>query len=201
MKAVMPCVPEHILEWRKRTGADRWDEIWHGVLHMPPAPNRLHQNLEAELEIWLRLHWAQPLGNRVYHQINVAPPAGWPDKDYRITDLVLLTPDRFHIDRNEYFEGAPTVVVEIHAPGDEAYEKLDFYAELGVPEAWIIDRDTRRLELFVLTDGRYKRQEARTSRWLTSLATGIQFRRVRGNKLALRRGSDETTRAELPSGA
>ena len=26
---------------------------------------------------------------------------------HRIPDLALLTPDRFHIDRNEYFEGAP----------------------------------------------------------------------------------------------
>jgi hypothetical protein len=39
MKAVMANVPEHILEWRRRTGADQWDEMWEGVLHMAPSPN------------------------------------------------------------------------------------------------------------------------------------------------------------------
>ena len=41
MKAVMANVPEHILEWRRRTGADQWDEMWEGVLHMAPSPSLL----------------------------------------------------------------------------------------------------------------------------------------------------------------
>src|SRR5258705_9292127 len=70
MKAVMANVPEHILEWRRRNGADQWDEMWEGVLHMTPSPNREHQDIEGALEFWLRLNWAQPQGCRVYHQIN-----------------------------------------------------------------------------------------------------------------------------------
>jgi Uma2 family endonuclease len=134
VKAVMPTVPPDVLALRKRTGADRFDEMWDGVLHMPPMPNREHQDLGGELETWLRLRWARPRKAKVYHEINVAAPGGWPDRNYRIPDLVLLTPERFHIDRNEYFEGAPDVVVEIYSPGDESYEKLPFYQELGVPE-------------------------------------------------------------------
>ena len=60
MKAVMANVPEHILAWRRRTGADQWDEMWEGVLHMAPSPNRDHQDFEGALEFWLRLHWAEP---------------------------------------------------------------------------------------------------------------------------------------------
>jgi hypothetical protein len=45
MKAVIPEVPEHILQERKRTGADRWDEMWEGVLHMAAAPNKRHTRL------------------------------------------------------------------------------------------------------------------------------------------------------------
>ena len=45
MKAVIPNVPEPLLDWRKRTGAERWDEMWEGVLHMRPTPNRDHQDL------------------------------------------------------------------------------------------------------------------------------------------------------------
>ena len=155
MKVVMPEAPSHILQWRVRTGADRWDEMWQGVLHMPPMPNRTHQELEGALERWLWYHWAEPQGNKVYHQINVAPIGSWPN-DYRIPDLVLLTPERFDIDHDEYFEGAPTVVVEIRSPGDETLDKMSFYAKLGAPEMWIIDRDSKLPELTVLGEGEYE---------------------------------------------
>ncbi len=109
---------------------------------MPPAPNRDHQDLALALGSWLRSHWALPLGNRVHAQVNVALPGAWPG-DYRIPDLILLTPDRFSIDRNEYFEGPPTAVIEIRSPGDVTTEKTPFYARLGATELWTIDRDTK----------------------------------------------------------
>ena len=55
--------------------------------------------------------------------------------------LILLKRDRIHIDRGDYFEDAPNVVVEIHSLDDESYEKFDFYAAFGVPEVWVIDQD------------------------------------------------------------
>jgi len=67
---------------------------------------------------WLRAHWAPRAKGAVYHQINVASPGGWQD-DYRIPDLVLLTPGRTAIDRDTHFEGGPDAVVEIRTPGDE----------------------------------------------------------------------------------
>jgi Uma2 family endonuclease len=197
MKAVFAAVPEYVLDERRRTGADRWDEMWEGILHMPPAPNRDHQDFEFDFQSWLKQTWARPRGNRVHHQINLAMFGGWPD-DYRIPDLLLLTPDRFHIDHNEYFEGPPTVAVEIHSPGDEAYEKLEFYADLRVPEVWIIHRDTRVLELFLLRGDEYERQVVPTDRWLASPSTGIEFRHVLPNKIAVRIAGDEATRADLP---
>src|SRR5262249_46200407 len=41
MRAVMSIIPPEILEWRKRTGADQYDEMWNGVLHIMPVPNRV----------------------------------------------------------------------------------------------------------------------------------------------------------------
>jgi Uma2 family endonuclease len=139
--------------------------MWEGVLHMTPMPNSVHQQLEAALDRWLWLHWAKPGGNKVFHPVNLAAPGGWPH-DYRIPDLVLLTPDRFHIDRNEYFEGAPTAVVEIRSPGDETMEKLPFYARLGVPEVWVIDRDTKMPELYVLENLNYLAASPDADGWL-----------------------------------
>ena len=197
MKAVIADIPQHLLDWRARIGADQWDEMWEGVLHMPPAPNREHQAFESALERWIYDHWARPNGARVYHQINVASPGGWPH-DYRIPDLVLLAPDRFHIDRNEYFEGAPTAVVEIHSPGDEAYEKLPFYAAIGVPEAWIVRRDTKRPELYVLQGKDYAKQPPGADGWLDSPATGVRLRGEQGGKLGIQLAADEATRRLLP---
>lgn len=198
MKALMLQVPDNLLEQRRRTGADRWDEMWNGVLHMSPAPSRMHQDFLDELRGWLMTHWALPLGNRVHREVNVAPIGGWPH-DYRIPDLVLLTPEQFGIDHNEYFAGPPLVCIEIHSPGDEAYEKLDFYAELGVPEVWIIHRDTRKPQVFVLRRGSYSELAAVEEGWLCSPATSIRMKSKRVRKLAMQFGNDEQTRASLPT--
>jgi Uma2 family endonuclease len=124
-------VPQHILDWRRKTGVDRFDETWSGVIHMNPTPNRDHEELALDLYTWLRRHWAGPQRAKLFMERNVAIPGGSP-QDYRVPDLVLMTSDRIERDKNEYLEGAPTVVVEIRSPGDESYEKLPFYADLDV---------------------------------------------------------------------
>ena len=197
MKAVMSEVPPHILQWRKHTGADIWDEMWEGVLHMTPAPNIEHQHFQWALTTWLAQNWARPNGNTVYSQVNVAAVGGWPN-DYRIPDVVLLTPDRFHINRKEYLEGPPLVVVEIRSPGDESMEKVPFYARIGVPEAWIIDRDTKAPTIYVLRGGNCEEVAAAADGWLHSAATGIRLRGEGGNKLALQMADDQSTRRLLP---
>ncbi len=197
MKAVMPCVPPEILTWRKRTGADRWDEMWEGVLHMVPMPNREHQDLEGAMETYLRLYWARPRRSKVYHSINLASPGGWPN-DYRIPDLVLLSPERFDIDHNEYFEGAPDVIIEIRSPDDETYEKLGFYAALGVPEVWIVDRDSKQPAMYILAGDHYEKKAADGEGWLRSDRTGIELRAGKSGKLTMRLEGDEVTCEELP---
>jgi Uma2 family endonuclease len=197
MKAVISEIPQHLLDERAAKGLDRWDEMWEGVLHIPPAPNREHQDLALALGSWLRIHWAAPLGNRVHIQLNLASPGGWPN-DYRIPDLVLLTPDRFAIDHNEYFEGPPTVAVEIRSPGDESFEKMSFYAKLGVPELWIIDRDTKRVQLHVLREAQYHLQPPGEDGWFDSAATGIRLRDEPGNKFVIQVDEDQRTREVLP---
>ena len=159
---------------------------------MARSPNREHQDLEGSLEYWLRLHWAEPNGCRVYHQINISDPGTWPN-NYRIPDLVLLTPERFDIDCNTYFDGGPDAVIEIHSPGDEAYDKLDFYAKVGVREVWIIDRDSRRPELLELVDGIFQAQESSAEGWLHSRVANADLRAGSNERLEIRvTGRDET---------
>lgn len=197
MKGVLCDVPQSLLNERRRTGADRWDELWDGVLHMTPSPSREHQDFQDELRTWIRNHWARPFGNRVHREVNLCMPGGWPN-DYRIPDLMLLDPPRFGIDKNAYFEGPPLVVIEIHSPGDESYEKLDYYAELGVPEAWIIDRDTRKPEIYALERDGYLPIAANKEGWHVSRATGIRMKPRRPKKLLVQFADDETTAEILP---
>ena len=197
MRAILPEIPPGLLEWRHLTGADKWDEMWEGVLHMPPMANREHQDFEFAIEAFLRLHWAPASGGRVYHGINVASLGGWPN-NYRIPDVVLLTPARFAIDRNEYFEGGPDVVVEIRSPRDESYEKLKFYASLGVREVWIIDRDSKIPEIYTLANGEYELQPTGANGWILSAATGIELRPADNGKLAIRPAGNEAQRQDLP---
>jgi hypothetical protein len=51
------------------------DEVWEGVLHVSPVPNRLHQDLEFALQAYLTTFWAKPNGCRVNQQVNLTPPA------------------------------------------------------------------------------------------------------------------------------
>jgi Uma2 family endonuclease len=197
MKAVMANVPEHILDWRRRSGADQWDEMWEGVLHMAPSPNRDHQDFEYNLESWLRRYWAEPNGCRVYHQINVAEPGTWPN-NYRIPDLVLLTPARFKIDCNEYFDGGPEVVVEIHSPDDETYDKFDFYSKVNVLEIWVVDRDTKRPEVFAAVGGEFHARDADAEGWIRSTVAGIELRGTANEQLGIRIAGRNDTLARLP---
>lgn len=201
MSSLSPSVEDVDLEKRKRWGADRWDEVWEGVLHMAASPNPFHQDIESELEQYLQKHWADPIRARVRHNNNVAKDGAgrkWRD-DYRIPDLVLMTRDRFHIIKKTHLEGPPNVVVEIHSPDDEASGKLPWYFELGVPEVWIIDRDSLQPEIYVRKRGRWTKVKADAEGWIRSPETGVEMRRAPSGKLGIRMRDDPESMEELPS--
>jgi Uma2 family endonuclease len=196
MKAVMPSALPDVLAFRKRTGTDRWDEMWEGVLHMPPAPTPEHQDLEWALETFFRTHWVRRHEGKVYHNVNFSAVGGWPD-DFRIPDLVLLTPSSRAVRKDVHFEGAPDVVIEIKSPGDESLEKLPFYSALGVPEVWIVDRDTKVTTIHALEGGGYEAKTSEASRWILSERTKTELRCAESEgsgpsrKLSIRLQGDE----------
>jgi Uma2 family endonuclease len=67
-------------------------------------------------------------------------------------------------------------VIEVRSPGDESYDKLPFFAKLGVREVLIIDRDTKRVDLFRLASGQYVRQEPDTAGEVVSEVLAVRFR-------------------------
>jgi len=89
-------------------------------------------------------------------------------------------------------------VVEIRSHGDESYEKLKFYARLGVPEVWVVERDLKTPEIFCLeTTGAYSLVLANASGWSESQETGLRMRADDG-KLAIQKGNEPDTLGRLP---
>lgn len=138
-------VPESLLAERRRAGADRRDEMWEGVLHMVPPASGPHQRLNAALnEVFGPLARVNGLVPHVEAGLFRAPD------DYRVPDQCYARPDQLS---ERGVEGA-VLIVELLSPGDETYDKLDWYAAAGVDEVLVVDPDTRTPELFVRRGGR-----------------------------------------------
>jgi hypothetical protein len=53
--------------------------------------------------------------------------------------------------------------VEIRSPDDETYEKLPFYAKLGVPELLVVHPESKLVELYALDSTAYRRVQGDTT--------------------------------------
>lgn len=131
-------------------------EIIDGELIVSPSAIPPHQALSRELMLRFAL-FVQPgrLGQVFAAPIDVLLPDG----GTLVPDLVFVRRDRLGIVGRAAIEAAPDIVVEILSPstrGRDLGRKKELYAQLGVPEYWVVDRDTCRIAVFVLRDGRYE---------------------------------------------
>ncbi|MGI9004137.1 MAG: Uma2 family endonuclease [Pseudonocardia sp.] len=145
MRAVLLEVPEAMLEERSRLGLDGHDEMWDGVLHMVPPPEGPHQEVGAELfPVFAPLAKRRGLAPR--YETGLFRTA----QDYRVPDQLYCRPDQLS-DRGT--EGAE-LVVEIRSAGDDTYDKIDWYAALGVRELLVVHPADRCVELLRAVHGR-----------------------------------------------
>ena len=185
MHAVVREVPAQWLEERARLGLDRLDEVWEGVLHMPPAPGRIHQSVGTALTMFLGPELAARKIKLQYETEVHRPGAG--GSDYRVADLVFFREDQPGLALTARgFEGAPLAVLEILSPNDETHEKLDFYAALGVAEVIVIDPHSRRAEIFRLAGSRYVAVSADDRGRVHAASLDARFSTVPGDEPALR---------------
>lgn len=142
-------VPQALLDERRRKGLDKSDEMWHGELHMVPPPSADHQAVGVELFLILG-PLAKQLGlDPWYDPTGLFRPGT--DNDWRVPDQMYAHPS---CRSKRGVEGAAALVVEILSPPDETYEKLDWYASVGVGEVLVVDPATKRVELYANRDGR-----------------------------------------------
>jgi Uma2 family endonuclease len=136
-----------ILERRRRSGLDRLDEVWDGVLHMVPAPSFNHANITHQLSVAL---------DRPARDAQLIPTAG----DFNLGD----SEDNFRVPdgglhrsgADETWLGTAALVIEIVSPHDESWDKLPFYAAHDVDEVLIVDPAKRSVDWLALTDGEYR---------------------------------------------
>ena len=176
MRVLMLEAPQALLDERARKGLDKRDEMWDGVLHMVPAPANRHQALGSTLVEILRPP-ARGHGLEFQYETSLFRPGR--DDDYRIPDQVLY---HASVGSQRGIEGAAHAVVEIRSPGDESYEKIAWYLDVGVREVVIIDRDTLAVEVFRSLDDRGQPVRA-TDTTLQSL--DVTFVRVGDDHLRL----------------
>lgn len=141
-----PAEFEALLERRRRLGLDRRDEVWAGVLHVNPAPQRRHANLQAQL-IGLLTPLAPSGELTAVGGFNLGEAA-----DYRIPDAGLHRPGP-----DELYNSTAALVIEIVAPDDGTWDKLAFYAAHNVDELLIVDPHERKIHwLGLQPDGNYQ---------------------------------------------
>lgn len=139
-----PATVQELIDSRRATGADRYDEVWEGDYHVAPAPRIPHARLDGQIAAIM-----ERLAGPVRLE-NVGPfNLGAPD-DYRIPDRGLLYPGQ----SGTYAETA-ALVIEILSPDDETPAKLPFYAAHGVAETLIVDPYARSLTWMRLVDGSF----------------------------------------------
>jgi Uma2 family endonuclease len=139
---------EALLKRRRALGQDLYDEVWEGDYHMAPMAHSSHGYLDTQLAVLLH-----PLARRAGLAETSAFNLGSPD-DYRVPDRGLHRGIPSAV-----FVPTATVVVEVVSPGDETWQKLDFYAAHSVDELLNADPAKRSVTWLVLHAGRYVEAE------------------------------------------
>ena len=128
-------------------------ELHEGELSVTPAPGATHQRVILKLGVALDAHVrARGLG-----EIFIAP------FDVILSDTTVVQPDIMYVatDRSARasergIEGAPTLVIEVLSPSTTRVDrqtKLELYARHDIPWYWIVEPDSRVVEVYKLVAG------------------------------------------------
>ncbi len=126
-------------------------ELIDGELIVTPSPRRQHQEIVGRLyALLLNYVDARSLG-KVY----VAPLDTILDK-YTVVqpDILFIGSERLAEIAKDWIEGAPDLVVEVLSPSTmdkDRRRKLAVYSQFGVQEYWIVDPESRMIEVFERT--------------------------------------------------
>jgi len=158
-------IDEAFEENRRYTYADylTWEgpqryELLGGEAFMMSSPSVAHQAILAELvtefNTWLRGKpcrvFAAPLDVRLF------PKADKSDRTVVQPDLLVVC-DESKLDKGSV-NGPPDMIIEIFSPSNSSSEllrKFNYYLEAGVREYWVLDPETKKVNVHIYENGRY----------------------------------------------
>ena len=133
-------------------------EIVNGVLYISPSPGWSHQEIVGRFFRYLSAHVESPaIGGAFVAPLDVELA---PNSVFQPDVVVLLKASHKKL-KERHIVGAPDLVVEVVSPTSEThdrYRKIAAYARAGVPEYWIVDPDSRTVEVLFLESGEYHSQ-------------------------------------------
>jgi Uma2 family endonuclease len=152
---------------------------------MSPLPNIEHQLLVGMLTMAFQEVLNESNLGIAFPGINVSDrETDWVN-NYRCPDVAVFLHGSPARDLDTHWCGGPDFAVEIVSRDDRSREKLAFYAQVGVRELLIVDRDPWMLELYRLESGELHLCGSSTvdsAVQLQSTVLPLNFRLVRGEK-------------------
>ena len=143
------------LKWKF---TERVELIKGRIVKMSPAPNVRHQVLAASLYGQFSRFFTNKPCQWFPAPFDVRLPVPGRANESTVVqpDLcIICDPDKLD---SQGCIGAPDLVVEILSPGNSRHDlhiKFDLYEESGVKEYWIIQPETRVVQVFSLQQNRY----------------------------------------------
>jgi len=123
-------------------------QLIEGELYLSPSPNRYHQIVSRNIEFLLLKYLEEHPVGELYH----APfDVYLSEHDVYQPDIVFVKKEHFEVLTDAGIEGTPDLVVEILSPSNAYLDKkakLHSYARTGVNELWLVDPDTRLVQVY-----------------------------------------------------
>jgi len=133
----------------------RVQELIFGTLRVAESPSFRHQNLLLELAVLMRVF----VGQHKLGTVCIAPL----DVILDPARALILQPDLFYVSKQrreiitDRVWGAPDLVVEVLSPNPRIgalQERLEYFAEYGVRECWLMHQVTKDFEVLQMSGGR-----------------------------------------------
>ena len=151
-----------------------WDEkeraeLIGGEIVMMAPTSRVHQKISGELFRQLANFlegkkcevYAAPFAVRLFEKNGDTPE----DVDTMVEPDISVVCDHGKLDSHGC-KGAPDLVVEVLSPSTQRHDRLtkyNLYERAGVREYWIVDPESKTVQVSVLDGGRYRVREVYTA--------------------------------------
>lgn len=148
-----PVYEQHVRAVREAETPNARDEVWDGVVVMPPLPNVEHQILVTDLALVFAAVVNRAAGDLALAGANVSDrEADW-QNNYREPDVLVYLAGNPAKNAGTHWVGGPDLAVEVVSPGEDPRQKLPFFAKVNTREVLVVDRDPWAVELYQLRGG------------------------------------------------